>query len=42
MMNAVGQTKPTSEELRGEVKELRSTAARLMEQASRLMKGVLN
>src|SRR5215470_11495858 len=35
MMNAVEQTKPTSEELRGEVKELRSTAARLIEQASR-------
>ena len=32
MMNAVEQTKPTSEELRGEVKELRSTAARLIEQ----------
>jgi len=37
MMNAVAQTKPTSEELRTEVKELRSTAARLIEQASRLM-----
>jgi len=37
MMNAVAQTKPTSEELRDEVNELRSTAARLIEQASRLM-----
>jgi hypothetical protein len=37
MMNAVVQTKPTSEELRTEVNELRSTAARLMEQASSLV-----
>jgi len=37
MMNAVAQTKPTSEELRAEVMELRSTAARLIEQASRLV-----
>ena len=36
-MNAVAQTKPTSEELCAEVNELRSTAARLIEQASRLM-----
>ena len=35
MMNAMGQTKPTSEELRAELKDMRSTAARLMEQASR-------
>jgi len=33
----VAQTKPTSEELRDEVNELRSTAAGLIEQASRLM-----
>jgi hypothetical protein len=37
MMNAVAQTKPTSEALRVEVKELRSTAARVIEQASRLV-----
>jgi len=37
MMNAVAQTKPTSEELCAEVNELRSTAARLIEQASRLV-----
>ena len=37
MINAVAQTKPTSEELRDEVEELRSTAARLIDQASRLM-----
>jgi len=36
MMNRMGQTKPTSEELRAELEDLRSTAARLMEQASRL------
>jgi hypothetical protein len=37
MMNAMAQTKPTSEELRAEVNELRLTTARLMEQASRLV-----
>jgi len=37
MMNAMGQTKPTSEELRAELNDLRSTATRLIEQASRLM-----
>jgi hypothetical protein len=37
MMNAVAQTTPTSEELCAEVNELRSTACRLTEQASRLM-----
>jgi hypothetical protein len=36
MVNWMGQTKPTSEELRAELQDLRSTAARLMEQASRL------
>ena len=35
-MNAMAQTKPTSEELRAELKDLRSKATRLMEQASRL------
>ena len=33
----MAQTEPTSEELRNEVKDLRFTAARLIEQASRLM-----
>ena len=37
MMNAMAQTKPTSEELRAELNNLRSTATRLIEQASRLM-----
>ena len=36
MMNAMAQTKPTSEELRAELKDLRSTATRRMEQVSRL------
>jgi len=36
MMNAMAQTKPTSEELRAELKNLGSTATRLIEQASRL------
>ena len=38
MMKAVAQTKPTSGELRNEIEKLRSTAARLQEQASRLVK----
>jgi len=37
MINAVPQTKPISEELRAKVDELRSTAARLMKQASRVV-----
>jgi hypothetical protein len=37
MMNPMAQTKPTSEELRAELNDLRSTATRLIEQASRLM-----
>jgi len=37
MTNAMAQTKTTSEELRAELNDLRSTAARLIEQASRLM-----
>jgi len=37
MMNPMAQTKPTSEELRAELKDLRSTATRLIEQASRRM-----
>ena len=36
----MAQTKPTSEELRDEINELPSTAARLIEQASRLMEKV--
>jgi len=32
----MAQTKPTSEELRAELKDLRSTATRLIEQDSRL------
>jgi len=38
IMNAMAQPKPTSEELRAELKDLRSTATRLIEQASRLAK----
>ena len=34
MMKAMAQPKPTSEELRAELKDLRSTATRLIEQAS--------
>ena len=37
MMNTMAQTKPTSEELRAELNDLRSTATRLIEQASCLM-----
>lgn len=37
MMNAMAQTKPTSEELHAELNDLRSTATRLIEQASCLM-----
>jgi hypothetical protein len=37
MMNAGAQTNQHSEELRAEVNELRSTAARLTDQASRLL-----
>lgn len=37
MMNPMAQTKPTSEELRAELKDLRSTATLLIEQASRRM-----
>jgi hypothetical protein len=33
----MAETKPTSEKLRAEVNELRSTTARLIEQASRQM-----
>ena len=36
-MNPMAETKPTSEELRAELKDLRSTAARLIEQVSRRM-----
>jgi len=34
MMNPMAQTRPMSEELRAELKDLRSTATRLIEQAS--------
>jgi len=34
MMNPMAQTKPTSEELRAELNDLRSTATRMIEQAS--------
>ena len=37
MTTAMAHTKPTSEELRAELNDLRSTATRLIEQASRLM-----
>ena len=37
MMNPVAEAKPTSEELRDGVNELRSKGARQIEQASRLM-----
>jgi len=37
MMNPMAQTKPTSEELHAELNDLRSTAIRLIEQASRLI-----